>query len=596
MKLSQFVKKSLTAIPQNIFLIIILLSIFAATSWSVLNPGLGVGHDLNHQARIFEMAQGLQDGAFPVIWSENLAYGYGMPLFEFYAPLPYLIGALFYMVGFNLQHSVEAMVLVPNILTVLGAYWLGKELFKNKWAGLLTSATISMAPYRAVDLFVRTAISEGWAIAFLVLTLLGIVQVVHQKKFGWLVFSTSFASLILSHNLTALMSLPFLVLFSLSYIFLSYKIWSERFTSVLQLFTAGLTGLGLTAFYFLPALIEKNFTQIDQYTLSSYYDFRQHFLYIRQFLEPWGVWEFGGSGWGPNDEMSFFLGFGQLIIFAVAALQVVYFTFQYKKIKENRTLLATQIVLLTLTAVSLILTLLKVQKIWEVFASFTAYFQFPWRFLAVTAVLGGLIAGSSYLFLNNKLKVIYFCAITVLLLSFNTRYFQSDKYEDHSADYSDYAHVVRNETSNNLYDYIPKDINFFEKRGFYLYKNASYTHLEAPATSLFSQTFEIAYSPQLIENTSTRKQFFFAAAEPTTITLNIAYYPGWQVMIDGSAAKAQASANGLIEFSVDSGTHTVIVELEDTPVRFWGKIVSVVTVLMVIGTVVLQLTSVKFKN
>ena len=596
MKLSQFVKKSLTNTTQNIFLYIFLLLIFAATSWSVLNPGLGVGHDLNHQARIFEMAQGLKDGAFPVIWSENLTYGYGMPLFEFYAPLPYLIGALFYMVGFNLQHGVEAMVLVPNILTVLGAYWLGKELFKDKWAGLLTSATISLAPYRAVDLFVRTAISEGWAIAFLVLTLLGIIQVVHQKKFGWLVFSTSFAALILSHNLTALMSLPFLVLFSLIYIFLSYKIWSERFTSVLQLFFAGLTGLGLAAFYFLPALIEKNFTQIDQYTLSSYYDFRQHFLYIRQFLEPWGAWEFGGSGWGPNDEMSFFLGFGQLIIFAVAALQVVYFTFKYKKIKENRTLLLTQIVLLSLTAISLIVTLLKVQKIWEVFASFTAYFQFPWRFLSVTAVLGGLVAGNSYLLLNRKLKVIYFCCITVLLLSFNTRYFQSDKYEDHSADYSDYAQVVRTETSNNLYDYIPKDINFFEKRGFYLYKNPSYTHLEAPSTYLFSQTFQIAYAPEIIENTSTRKMFFFAVAEPTTLTLNIAYYPGWQVMVDGSAVHAQANDNGLIEFSVEGGAHTVVVELQDTPIRFWGKIISAITVLLILLTVSLQLTRKKLKK
>lgn len=77
----------------------LLLIILVATSWSLVRAGLGTGHDLNHQARIYEMAAGLREGDFPVIWSQNFAFGYGMPLFEFYAPLPYYFGAACYLLG-----------------------------------------------------------------------------------------------------------------------------------------------------------------------------------------------------------------------------------------------------------------------------------------------------------------------------------------------------------------------------------------------------------------------------------------------------------------------------------------------------------------
>ena len=113
----------------NLIQVVFLLVILFACSWSLLIPGLGSGHDLNHQARIFEMARGLKEGVFPVIWSENLGFGFGMPLFEFYAPLPYFFGAVWYIIGFNLTDSVKLMMLFANILTVLGAYFLGKEIF-----------------------------------------------------------------------------------------------------------------------------------------------------------------------------------------------------------------------------------------------------------------------------------------------------------------------------------------------------------------------------------------------------------------------------------------------------------------------------------
>ncbi len=556
----------------------LLTAVLIATSWSLLYKGLGFGHDLNHQARVFEMANGLVDGNFPVIWSKNLAYGYGMPLFEFYAPLPYFIGALFYIAGLNLTYSVEAIVLLANIFTIIGGYLLAKNLFKDKWAAVLVASVIALAPYRAVDLFVRTAISEAFAITFLPYVLLGIIWIVENKKFGWLMMSFSFAGLVLSHNLTALMSLPFLIAFAIFYLLLKAKFWQDGLAKMWRLLISGILGLGITAFYFIPALLEKDFTKINEFTLSSYYNFHQHFLYIRQFFEPWGAWEYGGSGWGPNDEMSYFLGFAQLAIIVFAIIQLVWFSSKLKKFKNLKNALLMQLSFLILIAASLVLTLLKVEKLWELF-SFTVYFQFPWRLLSVTLVFIGLLAGSSYLFLQKKHRLIYFSIIFSLLVIFNTRYFQSEKYVDYSAKYQDYASYIRSETSNNLYDYIPKDVSFFEKVGFYLYKNPKFLALNAPATSIFSSEFKTSFQPNLILDNSTKKEFSVSLPNEQNISLNIAYYPGWMVSSNGKNILLKADENGLVNFTLPSGEQNATIQFKDTPVRFWSKIISVLSLI-----------------
>ena len=85
---------------------------------------------------------------------------YGMPLFEFYAPLPYYVGSFFYLLGFSHINSVKAIILITSIFTAIGAYLLGRKLFGTT-GGLLVSAAVTLAPYRAVNLFVRGAISEA---------------------------------------------------------------------------------------------------------------------------------------------------------------------------------------------------------------------------------------------------------------------------------------------------------------------------------------------------------------------------------------------------------------------------------------------------
>src|SRR5258706_14692287 len=64
------------------------------TMRSILGPSFFRPHDYTHAARLVEMQRSLQAGELPVRWSRNFGFGYGMPLFNFYAPLPYYFGQL----------------------------------------------------------------------------------------------------------------------------------------------------------------------------------------------------------------------------------------------------------------------------------------------------------------------------------------------------------------------------------------------------------------------------------------------------------------------------------------------------------------------
>ena len=57
-------------------------------------------HDFTHVARLVELDKAVKDGHFPPRLAKDLGWGYGMPLFHFYGPMPYFLGEVFHLIGF----------------------------------------------------------------------------------------------------------------------------------------------------------------------------------------------------------------------------------------------------------------------------------------------------------------------------------------------------------------------------------------------------------------------------------------------------------------------------------------------------------------
>ena len=554
------------------FLLILLV---LASTWSLFTPRFFMMHDFTHVARIVEMHTALQEGQFPVRWSANLGYGYGMPLFQFYAPLPYYIGALLYGLGFSGVLVVKLLIIISSIVTIWGAYKLGSEIF-NQEAGLVAAASIGLAPYRAVNIFVRGALSEAWGIMALPLILYGIIRICKEKRNGYIFLYFSLLTLLLSHNLTTLLFLPMSVIFGASYLLIQQYSHERRSLQsiiyiVLKLAATYMTALTTASFYLLPAFLEKQFTRVESAILGGYFDYRLHFLYIRQFFQE--NWQYGGSSWGPHDDISFYLGFAQL-----AALFVLFFVFVFKqkKLRSFSDFLHTpsNIMILTsgaLLAISLLLSTPKSQFIWENL-ELLAFVQFPWRWLSVAIIFLGLCNAALVTLLPNKQLMWIFTGVFILATSIPaaTRYFQPKEYLDTTEGvYYEDPNAIRQRMSGILPDYIPvgireKEIADVKQVG------TLFTCQTSPTdTNSCGFTFE-----PLIDR-GHEKLIRIATGSEKTVSFVIADYPNWEVLVDGIPIETKTDESGFLSVTLPKGEYLLSVFLADTPVRKTADVLSV---------------------
>src|SRR3972149_4328987 len=109
------------------FVVVLVLSYFAIAPLFI--GGYFPVHDDTQVARVFTMQKSLRDGMFPVRWVSDLGYGYGYPIFNFYAPLAYYIGGFFNYLGFDSLVSTKIMMVLGILLAGIFMYILASRLF-----------------------------------------------------------------------------------------------------------------------------------------------------------------------------------------------------------------------------------------------------------------------------------------------------------------------------------------------------------------------------------------------------------------------------------------------------------------------------------
>src|SRR5581483_8525699 len=203
-----------------------------------------------------------------------------------------------------------------------------------------------------------------------------------EKTQGLIIGSVGFCGVILSHNLSAIMLSPFLILF------MGYLLFESKNKAALSKYFGFLIILGLllSAFYWLPAVTEAKYTNVLS-QIGGSADFHNHFVCPVQLWE--SQWGFGGSAPGCIDGISFRLGKLHILFSAIALAISVYL---YKKEKEKNKLTLFLCICLLL---SVFLTLQPSQFIWDNFPYFS-YLQYPWRFLVFASFFSSLLAGAVF--------------------------------------------------------------------------------------------------------------------------------------------------------------------------------------------------------
>src|ERR1700704_5899236 len=135
---------------------IIGLILTAALLWPLFTADYFSHQDDVQTIRLYEMDQCIKDRQFPCRWVPDLGGGYGYPLFNYYAPLPYYIGEIFYLPTGNIFFAAKMMFLIPFLGSFIFMYLLGSKLW-GQAGGSLSAIFYSYVPYHALDMYVRGA-------------------------------------------------------------------------------------------------------------------------------------------------------------------------------------------------------------------------------------------------------------------------------------------------------------------------------------------------------------------------------------------------------------------------------------------------------
>jgi hypothetical protein len=552
--------------PLTLWVLGLLLSLPTLTP--LFQDGFFPIHDYTHVARLAEMSRALEDGHFPVRWSQNLGYGYGMPQFNFYAPLFYYIAWVFVYTGFSYLAAIKITLALLTIAGFWAMYKTALILFRQPAYGLLAGLLFVYAPYRAVDLYVRGAFGELLAITAVAFVLMTMTAYARYRSWGWLLsVAMSISALVLSHNLVAFIALPLMAVYFGGIVLIPRK---ESGKHLIRAALSILLGVAGAAFYILPAFFEKDYTRVADLT-GGFSDFHHHFLYLRQLWQ--SAWGYGGSIYGLDDGMSFEVGKITLVM-TMAGLLALW----VRRREINKQVTLTIILLVALAAISMLMTTFKTLWLWEAVPLF-AFIQFPWRYLSLTIVLLPLAASASLYWLpkNNYLAAkIIPLIISILIIGLNSWRFTPDTYLN-PADglyYDDPARI-----SSHMSDVIP---DFLPQFGRSVPKVPPANRVEVYPSEVMS-VLEI-----------NRTHEFLARLRPHTgaqMMISIFYYPGWTLFVDGEVR--------LPDVDPETGTMMIILKpteqesivsgkFMDTPLRQTATTLSLITWIGMVGFMIFK--------
>lgn len=560
-------------ISKPVFLVLLLLLIPSVLA--LLKPGYYNMHDDMQMIRQLQLEKCLKDGQIPCRWSPDLGYEYGYPLFNFYPPLPYIVGQIYRFLGFSFMWSVKLTAVTQFIASGIAMY-LFVSYLSTPLVGFLASLFYTYAPYHAVNIYIRGAMNEAWASIFFPLIFLYIKKVIDQPKIkNTILLSLSIVGLMLSHNPMLLVFALFCIPWTFYCLFQKYK-KNKKIADIKpvlkNLVISAIFALGLAAFYTLPVLLESKLTQIDS-MFSGYYSYEVHFVSLYQLFIS-NFWGDGASVWGVEDNMPFMVGYLHWII---PLIFVIFFL--YKHIHTKTKIKKTEIfnlLIIFLALASLFLTHGRSIFIWKLFPPIQKI-QFSWRFLNLSVFFLSISSALSIKyflsnFKQNKTKNLFCLLLVFLLFTLNLRYFKPITSGPLTDEQKFSGLAWQNQTTSGIYDYLPITAS---------------TAAKSKANFVVDSVHPEASAHIYGQKKGTDWLFFNANVfSDSKITLAQLYFPNFKIYNYGQPIDFIIEPElGRMVLNLTPGNYQIYAKLANTPIRSITNFISLFswTLLIFIG-------------
>ena len=547
-------------------LALVLLSAFAYRQ--LFGGGMILTADNLHAMRIFEMRRCLEDGQLPCRWVPDMGNGYGYPLFNYYPPLPYYLGDLLYRLGLSYLRAVDVLYILGLVGAGLAMFTLGRRLWGDL-GGLVSAVAYVYAPYLALDVYMRGALVELWALALAPALLWAVYELVTTGRARFVPLVALFlALLLLSHNLVAVIVAPALALWAAVLLLTRGRASWRSFLKEGLLGAAGAVwGFGLAAFFTLPVLTEGGLIQLDN--VAETLD-HKGFLYPHNFVTVRDLFLERTADYG------FLVGIGEetpvqigWFHWALAGLSLPAALFLLRSGRHQAGLAG--LMFAVFFGVGVFMTVSPSRFIWDAFEALR-FLQFPWRYLGLVSLGAAGLAGAWLGVLRDRppwAQLLVAATLIGIFIGTGQTFFQplyrcqvarvrEIRCPGSDAEYFSPAEFARSQRGS-IEDYLPTAIKLIPERP-----------PEAPA-------LVVAGSARILSAAAGTDwlRLRIEAAAPSGLEVAVYDFPNWRVRVDGETAPHAASRpSGLITFAVPAGAREVDVRLEDTGVRRLGNLLS----------------------
>jgi len=519
-------------------------------------------------------------GLWDARWFPTFDHGYGYPFLSFYAPLFHWLSGVWLLLLGSSGRAVRANFASWLLVGTAGMYLAGEAFWSFATAGrsrllrpgLVCAIGWLMSPYLLCDVYVRADGAEFAALQILPwivwagVRLLGPGHPWTRRDWStWLCFEALAATGILTHNFFALVIVALAVV--MVPLVMALRLCAGprpegRLAGLGVRSAAWLGGVAwallLTAFFWLPALLEMKFTRVGVLREGDF-NYSVHFL-TWENLTRIRFWGFGLSKPGPDDGMPLHLGWASLA--ALVSVGAAWVVMAIPARRDRRVLAATTAAAVaTLAAVAM--TMEVSAGVWSR-VTILQFAQFPWRLLGVATVGVCLLLPSAAIALRARSPWWTVVAAGAL----------------YAVSLEDYAKIARTLpiTPEAIYAHwrelpiLTADLD-------------EYGPIWRPTDRPPSWASGTILGGEGLSATDVRSNGIDLTAaldnrtgmdQPVVVAFN--YFPGWRAMLRGREAELPLSpdpGSGFIRVdAVPPGTSEVELRFGDTPTRRYCKLLS----------------------
>jgi hypothetical protein len=334
-----------------------------------------------------------------------------------------------------------------------------------------------------------------------------------------------------------------------------------------------LLGLGLSATFAVPAMLENRFVRVDQW-YGGRYAWGGDFVEFFQLFSP--QWGFGTSVPGPNDDVSFQLGVVPVVLCLFALVPLFSCAGRERLGRQGIRLIAF---FAALTAIVVFLMLSASAPLWQVLP-LVRLAQFPWRLLTLTVVSMAFLCGAAARAVrpSNAFVDLPTLTIVALLILGSLPYMtvEMSEREVSLAGLMEFQQSSDEMTGSTAWvREIPtwSSIADYHMAGEPLTSKLSFDYIYEQPGRVQAETLELHTDGELIEYSSERS---------VLLSFRTFYYPGWHAYLLNPESGdiidelpiALRGKLGLMTVRVPAGKGQVLLRFEDTPLRELSTVVT----------------------